>query len=234
MKLSAVLNTRPREQAAELTRLLENAGLYAIEAPAIATVPAWDALELARARSDRRAGRFDWVVLPSVNAATQLRDDLPGVKLVCGAATGETLGLRPTIALDRFSARAALEALKPLVRPGQSVLVPHAAEGRDDLIDGLRLTGLDVFAPIAYRTIPVEDAAARLRAGGVDVLTLCSPSAAASVNGAVDESVRIVCLGATTADQARRAGMRVDAVALHTTMAALVEAVEAVLGGVQV
>jgi len=36
-----VLNTRPREQAAELSRLLSQAGFDVVEAPAIVIVPAW-------------------------------------------------------------------------------------------------------------------------------------------------------------------------------------------------
>jgi uroporphyrinogen-III synthase len=154
--------------------------------------------------------------------------------VACGAATASALGLEAEIALDRFSASTALELLRDRITPGQRVLVPRAAEGRDELIDGLRGLGGDVYAPIAYRTVPVDDAASRLRAGGIDVVALCSPSAVTSVARALPAETVVVCLGETTAAAARAAGLRVDRVALSTTMVALVNAVEAALGGVRV
>jgi uroporphyrinogen-III synthase len=76
----------------------------------------------------------------------------------------------------------------------------------------------------------MSDAAARLRRGGIDVLTLCSPSAVRSVAGAVDSAPVVVCLGETTAEAARACGLRVDGMAASTSMASLVTAVEAALG----
>ena len=171
------------------------------------------------------AGLFDWVVLPSQNAGRAIAPELAGAHVVCGAATAAALGITAEVVLDRFSAAAALEALRLRVLPGQRVLVPRAAEGRDELVDGLRDLDVDVAAPVAYRTVPVEDAANRLRAGGIDVVTACSPSALRSLADAVTADVALVCLGETTAEAARGLGLRVDAVAAQTTMASLVEAV---------
>jgi uroporphyrinogen-III synthase len=222
-----VLNTRPAEQSAELSRLLEREGFEAVAAPAVGIIPAWNDAELASVH--QRFESFDWVVLASQNATHGLEREFLGRRIVCGAATAAALGIIPEVTLTRFSAAAALEALRPYLIRGQRVLVPRAAEGRDELIDGLRALGAIVEAPVAYRTVAVADAARRLRSGGIDVVTLCSPSAVASVAPAVSLEL-VVCLGETTAAAARDAGLRVDAVAAATSMAALVDAVRASLG----
>jgi uroporphyrinogen-III synthase/uroporphyrinogen III methyltransferase/synthase len=231
-----VLNTRPRAQAELLSDVLRQAGFEPLEAPAIEIVPVWDTPELAAARRDLQAGLFDWVILPSQNAGRPLVDDLGSARLVCGMATAHALGLRPAVdlVLIKFSAEAALEALGRLAVPGQRVLLPRAAEGRDELLQGLVLLRLEVTAPVVYRTDPVSDAALRLQMGGIDVVTLCSPSAASSVASAVPDDVLIVCLGETTADAARQARLRVDAVATRTTMVALVDAVRVALAAREV
>jgi uroporphyrinogen-III synthase/uroporphyrinogen III methyltransferase/synthase len=135
-----------------------------------------------------------------------------------------------SIALERFSAAAALAALRPRLEIGQRVLMPRAAEGRDELLAGLTTLGVRLDAPLAYKTVAVGDAAARLQLGGVDVALLCSPSAVASVAAMIPPQVQVVCLGRTTAEAAGRAGVRVDGVAGQTSMPALVEAIQALSG----
>jgi len=223
-----VLNTRPREQAAQLTQLLTEAGFEPVEAPAIAIVSGWDDAELESVRSDLEAGVFDWVVLASANAAHRLEAHLSSAQVVCGLATAEALDLKADIALQRFSAAAALQALRPRLEIGQRVLVPRAAEGRDELIDGLHALGIDVDAPVAYRTIDVDDAALRLSQGGIDIVTVCSPSAARAISGSVPQGIPVVCIGETTASAARSYGLHVLGVATTTSMPSLVAAVELV------
>jgi uroporphyrinogen-III synthase len=230
-----VLNTRAAAQASELSRLLTQAGFEPVEAPAITIAHGWgDTTTLDDIRRDLRAGLFDWVVLPSQNAGRDIAAELAGARIVCGAATAAALGITPEVVLDRFSAAAALETLRLRVLPGQRVLVPRAAEGRDELVDGLRVLGVEVTAPVAYRTEPVDAAAKRLHAGGIDVVTVCSPSAVRSVASAINPSVAVVCLGETTAEAARQVGLRVDAVAARTTMDALVHAVRQAVSEVRV
>ncbi|HLZ27893.1 MAG TPA: uroporphyrinogen-III synthase [Chloroflexota bacterium] len=231
-----VLNTRPREQAAELSGLLRLAGFNVLEAPAIEPLPAWDPSELAAVRRALAAGAYAWVVLPSQNAGRRLREELTGARVVCGAGSARALGLTATLTLDRYSASAALEALRPLVQAGQRILVPRAAESRDELTDGLLALGADVHAPIAYRTLAVDpstlaEARGRLERGEVAVVTACSPSAIQSLLAAFGHALllttRLICFGATTAASARQAGLRVDGIAARTTIAALVDAVRA-------
>ncbi len=231
MSRPVVLNTRPSEQASELTRCLLAAGLAAVEAPAIAIVPAWDAHAFEQTRRALRDSAFAWVVVASPNAGRGLATELraQGTRVVCGAATAAALGLAHARTLERFSAAAALDALRVLGGSHARVLVPRAAEGREELVDGLRELGMHVVAPVAYRTVPTSAAATRLRQGDVDVLTLCSPSAANAVAGCVPERTLAVCLGRTTADAARGAGLRVDCVADRPDMAALVSAIRTTL-----
>jgi uroporphyrinogen-III synthase len=225
-----VLNTRPREQAAELSRLLRLADFDVVEAPAIAIESAWDPSELAAVRAALASRLFSWVVLPSANAGRALVEELRGARVMCGSATARALGLGDALTLERFSAASALELLGSRLTPGERVLAPRAADARDELSDGLRALGATLDAPIAYRTVRIPDAADRLRAGGIDIAALCSPSAVASVADALAPEVLVVCLGQTTAEAAREAGIRIDAVATTTSMAALVDAIERVAG----
>ena len=233
-----MLNTRPREQAAELSHLLRLAGFEPVEAAATEIQPAWDPTEFETARRDLGAGIFDWVVLASQNAGSSLKTELRANRVVWGAATARALDVTSEFALRRFSAAAALHVLGPMVRPGQHVLVPRAAAGRDELIAGLRALGASVSAPVAYRTIAVapstlDQAAKLLRAGGGAATTVCSPSAIESLEQAIGSGplseAPLVCLGETSADAARRADLQVDAVADKTTMESLVMAVRGAL-----
>lgn len=230
MNQLSVLNTRPREQAAELSRLLRLAGFDVVDAPAIAIEPAWVASELAAVRAELAADTFAWVVLASANAGRALAAELSRARVLCGAATAHALRVRPSLSLDHFSAAAALDRLRTRVRSGERVLVPRAAQGRNELIDGLRALGVAVVAPVAYRTVAVPEAAAALRSGGIDVVALCSPSAVASVAAAVPSEILVVCLGETTAEAARQAGLRVAGVARETSMPELVRAIETTVG----
>jgi uroporphyrinogen-III synthase len=226
-----VLNTRPREQAAELSRFLARAGFEPIEAPAIDIVPQLNRPEFREAERSLKTGGFDWVILSSQNAAHPFNiEDLGKSRVVCGRATARALGIEPELGLDRFSASAALEVLRPLARHGQRALVPRGADDeRVEIQRGLRRLGVEVTAPVVYSRGAVDDADRRLRAGGIDVVTVCSPSAVQSLVWAIRDTspqVPLVCLGETTAGAARNAGFRVSAVAEQTSMSSLVQAVE--------
>jgi uroporphyrinogen-III synthase len=228
-----VLNTRPREQAGELSRLLRAAGYEPVEVPAIQVVAASDAAEIDGVLRRLRRAEYAWIVLSSANAArffASAAGGLPAtVPILCGAATAEALRLQPSVALERFSASAALQALESRLAGTARVLVPRAAEGRDELIDGLQQRGLRVDAPLCYRTLPAPIPVWQ----SVDVVTLCSPSAVAPLVAAWTparlNSARVVCIGGTTGEAAREQGVRVDGTASSTSMAALVAAVDAVL-----
>src|SRR4051794_19976529 len=116
-----VLNTRPREQSADLSAVLSAAGCEGVEAPPIAIEPAWDAVELERTVAALQRGEYAWLVLQSANAATSL--PLEHVNVLCGEATARALGISVAQTLVRFSANAAVETLRPLLRRADHVLV---------------------------------------------------------------------------------------------------------------
>ena len=229
-----VLNTRPREQAAELSQLLRQAGYTPLEVPAIETVAAWRAVELSAVLGRLRAHGYTWAVFSSRNAVRFFLEglaevggsahDLRDVKVLSGTGTAETLrgaGVEPSRTLERFSAPAALGFLQRELGPDDHVLVPRAAEGRDELITGLPR----VDAPVCYRTQPVAHTS--LPEAAVVIFT--SPSAVEALLGRVPSAATVVCLGETTAQAARAAGLRVDRVAARTDLPSLVDAVTAAL-----
>jgi len=255
-----VLNTRPRDQAAALSVLLADAGLEPVETPAVAIVPAWHGPEIAAVLAALRARRYAWLVVPSRNAAHLLIDalttmgggaaDLATANVLCGTGTAAELqaaGVSVTRPLERFSASAALEflasdsALAAVAdRAGHRVLVPHAAEGHDELVLGLAALGVGVDAPVLYRTCSVPPAALTeagrlLAADAVAAVTFTSPSAVVGLVAGL-RGLRLtpdtlltrpalVCLGTTTAEAARRAGLPVTRTADHTSLPSLVQAV---------
>jgi uroporphyrinogen-III synthase len=238
-----VLNTRPREQAAELSDLLRAAGYAPLEVPAIETVAAWEAADLANVLGRLRTDGYAWVVFSSRNAVRFFLDglqevggspaDLSRTKLLAGTGTADALeasGLAVTHTLERFSAEAALSFLRTELEPMDTVLVPRAAEGRDELLNGL---GSHVDAPICYRTqaVPPATLAEQIADTDIAAVIFASPSAVHSlVDGlGVARLARptIACLGSTTAQAAQAAGLRVDRVAERTDLPSLVEAVSA-------
>ncbi len=89
------------------------------------------------------------------------------------------------------------------------------------MIHGLGALGAFVASPVCYRTTP----AVFTELPPCDVVTLCSPSAVRAVTAVNLGRARIVCLGETTAEAARMAGLRVDTIAAETNMPSLVAAV---------
>ena len=179
-----------------LASRLRELGAEVVGVPAIATAPpeSWEELD----RALRSVEAFDWIAFASANAVEmtvgRLRElGLPPpsrtVRLAAvGRATGERLAglLRPPDLVPAEARGAALaEALGERAR-GKRVLVPRAADGRPELVDGLAAAGAEVVAAPCYRTVaaPAEAIAplgALLEHGEVDAVAFASPSAVRSV-----------------------------------------------------
>jgi uroporphyrinogen III methyltransferase/synthase len=71
-----VLVPRARDQASDFSALLRARGAEPLEVPTIEIRPVASTTELDRAVGDLAAGRFDWVVLTSVNGVAALRTRL--------------------------------------------------------------------------------------------------------------------------------------------------------------
>jgi uroporphyrinogen III methyltransferase/synthase len=188
--------TRPREDAAELTQLLESLGAQAIEAPMIRILPPDDDTLLVEAC--RHAGDFDWIVFSSSNAveafmarllesASDVRA-LHGVKLCAvGPATAERLA-RYSLKVDLMPAEYRAEAVaQEIVKSGVKgvkVLLPRADIGREVIASELRRHGAEVTEAVAYRTAAADlerdgepDIYRMLLEKRIDVVTFTSASA---------------------------------------------------------
>ena len=241
-----VVVTRARQQASVLVSRLRELGARPVEVSAIRIEePSDGGAGLARAAAAIREGSYRWVVFTSANAVAPLLDRLPDSRAladVCvaavGPATADTLtahGIVPDLVPDRQLAEGLLEAFPDPPMPGDRVLFPRAAEGREVLVAGLGAAGWEVDVVEAYRTVRVP-APPELRAEVTGADAVCFTSSS-TVTGFVDacglDAVPpvVVCIGPVTAATAEEAGIRVDAIAGSHTIEGLLEALVAVVAG---
>lgn len=257
MNAARVLNTRPSEQAGELSALLRRAGFEPLEQPTISLQPSWQPASVRKAIRGVSEREVEWIVFPS-RAAVRFLDQalretgrdltvLRSAKLLCGPGTAEELtraGLRATRVLSPFSAATACQFLATLPDPPHGVLLPRAQEGRPELPDGLRGRGIACQDVVLYQTRPVDPTGVApivtlLRQRALAAITFASPS---SARGLLDglralgheprtllDSMPLVCMGDTTASALLAAGFR-PTVAADTTVASLVSAVREATG----
>jgi len=246
-----VLVTRAAAQASAFARLLREAGATVIEAPTIAIEPpvTWQPLDDAIAR----IVTFRWVIFTSVNgvgmfAARLSHHGLAWTALgharvaAIGPATAAALevhGVRAEVVPDEYRAEGLVARLRALVGPGDAVLLARAAEARDVLVTELARLGATVVEVAAYRTRPVVDGAARVRAalerGEVDVVTFTSSSTvrnfAALFTGEEARRllarVAIASIGPITAETAASLGFATRIMPAEYTVPALTSAIAA-------
>ena len=240
-----VLVPRARDQAGDFSALLRARGAEPLEVPTIEIRPVASTAELDHAVEDLAAGRYDWVVLTSVNGVAAVR------------ARAEALGHGPT-AVTRANVAAVGPATEAALRDWGIVpdLVPEAATtaalgqafpsgrgavllARADLANPqlgalLRDKGWETTEVVAYHTVPVGtlDPAARRRLdrGEVDWVAFTASSTVEGFlrgyGGPPPPGVRVAAIGPVTADTARSAGIRVATTAAEHTIGGLVAAIE--------
>jgi uroporphyrinogen III methyltransferase/synthase len=239
-----VLVPRQREQARGFARALVALGAepFVVEVTRLEDAGG-AALDAALARlSDWR-----WIAFTSANAVERTfeallragRDAraLAGLRVAAvGPATSAALvrrGVRPDLVPERQDGAGVAQAILA-DDPDATVLLPRAAEGREELVAAL---GARVTPVAAYRTVPLpaaelEPLTTRLRAGELDVLCFFSPSQAEAILaalGAGGEAVlaraRVVAaIGGTTAAALQARGVRVDLTAPAPSAESLAEA----------
>jgi uroporphyrinogen III methyltransferase/synthase len=246
-----IVLTRPRAQAGDAARMLEDLGADVVLFPTIAIGPAPDPAAFDRAVA--AAATYDWIMFTSVNGVRTFFDrfaaagrdvrELARARLAAiGPETAAELTrrlLRPAVVATDYRAEGLLAALEGQELGGRRVLLPRAAGARTILPDTLRARGAHVDEALAYRAVPPPDAdvtglRAALAAGQLDAVTFTSSS---TVRGFVDllggDEVRrlvhggrpaIACIGPVTAATAREVGLPVDVAPAAYTMPALVEA----------
>jgi uroporphyrinogen III methyltransferase/synthase len=249
-----VVVTRPEREAQRLGSLLAARGFEPLYLPSIAIEPLVETPELDAAL--REVERYQWLVLPSAQAAGAFLDRLDAagnsvvarhhLGVVCGLRTAAVLrehGIEPSLALSTFSAAAAIEALRGRLTRGERVLLPRGDLGDGALATGLRALGAVVQEAVCYRTVQgitdfhavaaMQQALAR---GDVLAVTFFSPSAVRALVAVLGGSepasralrdVAIACIGGTTAAALTAHGLPADVVPGETSAAALVEALAA-------
>ena len=207
-----VVVTRAEEDAGELEALLRERLAVPVRFPCIAFE---DGPDLAQIVQNVREGP-DLIVVSSPHAARRLLDLIGPTSIpfaAVGAATAALLPGEVIVPRAGAGAGALLAELAPRVR-GKRILLPRAGQGTPALLDGLRAAGAIVEALTLYRTVTPQTAElAALR--GADAISFASGSAVrgfvALAGAAAARECAVACIGASTAAEARAAGIRVDA-----------------------
>ncbi len=242
--------TRPRDQAASFTSLLEERGARVLESPAIALGPprSWTALD----RALGRISEYRILIFTSANGVAGFfarlaarRVDLRalhGIDVIAigpgTAAALEARGLRVAAVPEEFWAEGIVAVLGGRDLRGVRVLLPRAEVARDLLVRALRRRGARVDATPVYRAVGtregVEEVRRALRRGEIDLLTFASSSTVTHFvrkfrRPAEARRLRRVpaaVIGPITAATARRHGFRVAVMPRDYTIPALAEAIE--------
>jgi uroporphyrinogen-III synthase len=252
-----IVLTRAPEQAPTLFRALNDAGASVILLPCIEFVPPEDYGPLDNALS--HLNQFDWIAFTSQNAVRFFRerqrelDAMRSAPIVrhakiaaLGAVTGEAAtkeGVPPDfVAPAARSGTEFVAAFAPLVR-GQRVLLPQSDQAGDRIGAALGDAGVVVTSVVAYRTcVPQSldnDALARIRAKGADLIFFGSPSAFRNfVETVGKETVTQLAansafgaIGPTTAAAVRDAGVAVQFESAEPNATAVVKAMEQYFSG---
>jgi uroporphyrinogen III methyltransferase/synthase len=244
-----VLVTRAREQAGAFAELLEAAGARVMLVPTIAIEPpeSWAPLD------DALGSDFAWVIFTSVNGVAMVRRRveatgrgralLEGARLAAiGPATAAALrdwGLVAEVVPGEYVAEALVDGLRPLLAPGDRILLPRAAETRDVLVRELAALGANVTEVAAYRTRFATEHAAGLREalaeGRVDVVTFTSSSTVRSFCGLFSAAelprllagVTVACIGPITRATAAGRGLATQVMPEEYTIPGLARAIVA-------
>ena len=230
-----VLVTRPREQIAALADALRALGAEPIPYPTIelAPPPDWKSLDAALAGPPP-----DWIVFTSpsavrfttgrawatgANATARLWGSHVAAVGLETARAAAAAGIRVDVTPDLDDQRQeGLARALDFLPAGTRVLFPQTVGGREHLREALVARGCVVEVVAVSQTLPVNDLPPL---PAFEAATFASPSAlrafcarwgARALDGAV-----VAVIGPTTAEAARIAGVRVDAMPATPSMAAL-------------
>ena len=246
-----IVVTRAREQAGELTEMLEERGAQVIAAPTIRIVAPEDTAALDRAARD--ASTFDWIVFTSGNGVVHFMQtllasgdvrDLKGVRIcTVGPSTAaklERYGIRVDLTPAEYRAESVVDALRGFGDlHHKRILLPRADIGREVLGEDLRAAGAEVHEVAAYRTIAGHadnqgdpDIYRLLLDGQIDAVTFTSASTVrnfAEMLGreqAADllRTIAVACIGPVTAEAAQQLGIATTIMPARYTIQDLVGA----------
>ncbi len=243
-----VLITRAPHQADALARGLRERGAEPIFAPTIAIEPPDDPRAAHRAIDE--IARYAWIVFTSQNAVDAFFDRLDsldadarylgGVKVAAiGEKTAKRLkdrGVRSDLVPALYVGEEIARALEEAAQPHDRILLFRAQEARDVLPTMLEEAGLACDVVAAYKTVAARDPDFGEKVARADAVTFASASGVAGFVSLLGGGARaieaargkaVACIGPVTAQAARDAGLRVDAVAGVYTSGGLIDALEA-------
>ena len=243
---TVVLLTRGQEDADPLRRELERLGATVVEEPLIRIEPpaTWAPLDQAL----ERLGNYHWITFTSRNAVWAVfgrlhemhrSGQLPTTLRVAavGNATAQALqsyGVEIDLCPEQSGAEALTEAMIARGMRGKHVLAPGGNLARSELRDRLQAAGARVDSVEVYRTVRSEvtpEVLSALRRGEIDMVTLASPSAVHNLAAALGSdvsilrSLRLVCIGPTTAQALRELEVQPRAIADQPTLDGLLRAI---------
>lgn len=250
-----VLVTRATDQSGRFSELLRERGARVYECPAIEFAPpdSFDALDEAIGA----LSGFDWVVFSSVNGVERFFDRLhvagldsralgPCRVAAVGPKTGEALaarGIRPDLVPPGYRAESLVEAFAGMDVAGKRALFPRADRAGNVIPAGLARLGMEVAAPVAYRTTLPDslppDALAALEERRIHCVTFTSSSTVSNLAAMVGENrlihllegVAVASIGPVTSASCRELGLRVDMEPEEATIEALVQEMVRFYGG---
>ncbi len=224
-----VLVTRPRESASALSALLRERGAEVLEHPAIATRPLEDGALETHLRL-LTEGKYDWLVFTSpagVRIFFEALMEISDVRCLgkirtaaIGQGTEKALrqyGLRADFVPSVYDARTLGRELASVCAPGDRLLIPRAAQGSPELLEGLRSgNGLRLTDLPTYETVAIPprciDLRGALEGGALDLAIFTSASTVRAFVGSVGDmdyqKVRAVCIGGQTRAAAEAYGMQ--------------------------
>jgi uroporphyrinogen III methyltransferase/synthase len=242
-----ILVTRPRQQAGDLVRRLEQLGAVPLILPSVEIRPPeqWEAVD----RAVAALPSFHWLVFTSVNGVHSLigrirhlgRDLrwLGGIRLAAiGPATADALRsyhLEPDLVPAIYNSEGLAAALRDRAA-GQRVLLARADRGRDLLRQELAAVA-QVEQIAVYSQVdsvdPESEAIDCLRRGEIDYVTLTSSNIARALIASLDATcreriasgaVRLVTISPETSRAVARLGLPVAAEATIYTTNGLIDA----------
>lgn len=218
-----IVVTRAPHQAEAVAALIRERGGVPLLYPCIAIAPPDDFSPLDDAL--RRISEFDWLVFTSSNAVAAVAERLrflasqPDWSHLSIAAVGPQTNDAVSIAFGRRAdflpeqANARMLAQKLPMPKAARVLLPQTDRADPSTAQVLRERGAAVSAVIAYRTVMGSggiDLAAQCSQGKIQALTFASPSAVEFLLRRCPQpklfALPVACIGATTAEAARRHG----------------------------
>jgi uroporphyrinogen III methyltransferase/synthase len=230
-----VVVTRTREQASELSQLLEEQGADVIELPTIRIAPPTDKRDFAEAVVD--APHYDWLIFSSPNGVNRffkaffaVYEDIReiGGARIAAVGPGTAAALKQYgLMVDVMPKKAVAEELiAEFDRKGDefggvanvTMLWVHSEKGRDVIYKELMKRQAIVDECIAYNTVPeTEDptgARARLVAEGADLITFTSSSTVQNfmaLNLPLPQGCKVASIGPVTTATLKEHGLTPDA-----------------------